>query len=143
MPRPAWSADPPTPIHSRTDTPWPSTTPSILDTGIASGALLRGTLVGLDSNGQLVNVGKDAVYDVLGVLMEPATAANQVVRYMSLRGATRAIVLTDNSAIVVGSKLYKQASGKVGISSTGSTLVGVAAEATGSVDATLITMRCL
>ena len=117
--------------------------PSILDTGIASGALLRGTLVGLDSNGQLVNVGKDAVYDVLGVLMEPATAANQVVRYMSLRGATRAIVLTDNSAIVVGSKLYKQASGKVGISSTGSTLVGVAAEATGSVDATLITMRCL
>jgi len=116
---------------------------SPLASGPAGGALARGTLVKWDGNGRLVAAVADTTYDVAGVLMEAASALGQIVRYQVLRGTAEAIVLTDNSAIIQGTPLYKAASGKVSATATSSTLVGTAREATGSVDATLITMAPL
>lgn len=113
-----------------------------LATGIASGTLARGSLVKFDTNGQLANTAKDSTYNVVGVMLE-AGATGLPARYQVCRGTAQFIALTDNSAITVGTLLYKQASGKVGAGSTGSTLVGIALEANGSTDATLITVAPL
>lgn len=112
------------------------------DSAAASAALLRGTLVKPGGGaGQVGNTAVDTVRDEIGVLMEAASAQGQIVRYQTLRGSSRVIALTDNSAISIDTPLYKGANGKVSATSTGSVLVGYALEANGSVDATLITVR--
>jgi hypothetical protein len=114
-----------------------------LGSGPAAAAIARGSLVKWDTNGRLAACAVSTTKDVAGVLMEAASAIDQIVRYQVLAGTAEAIVLTDNTAITQGVALYKGASGKVSATSTGSVQVGTAREATGSVDATLITMAPL
>ncbi len=112
---------------------------STLDSILAGEAVPQGSLVlqHTDNTGKLTGV--STVYDVIGVAMEPGVLG-QPMRIQSLRGSTRAVVLTDTSTINIGTKVYKGATGFVSAASTGSVLVGIAAEANGGV-AALITIR--
>lgn len=107
----------------------------------AAGTLAAWTLVVINSSRQVTNAAVSTARDVIGVVMEPAVAG-QVVQVQTLHVAS-VKVLTDNTAITVGTLLYKGASGKVSATSTGSAAVGYALEANGSTDGTVIEMAPL
>jgi hypothetical protein len=102
----------------------------------ASGTIAAFTLVKINSSRQIAACAVDTNKDCIGVTQQAAVVNDQTpVRFLS---AGTFKVKTDNSAIVVGTLLYKGASGKVSAASTGSTAIGYALDANGSTDSTII-----
>jgi hypothetical protein len=87
----------------------------------------------INASGQFALCAADTNRDVIGVNMEPAAAIGQQIRVGAVNQFAYYKCQTDATAVIVGSPLYKGAAGTVSITAAGSTLVGYALDANGSV----------
>lgn len=98
---------------------------------ITAAAIAQYLLVQIPA-GVLTLCALDTNNDWIGTTLESRFAANQVVP-VRFRHAGTLPCTTDNTAIVVGTLVYKAANGTVSATSTSSILVGIALAANGSV----------